>query len=63
MVIILINQKISKKNFNKIINTKQQNVFPFNNNDLKNTEKIEKKYIDKNFNRNISAKNIKNNKI
>ena len=63
MVIILINQKISKKNFNKIINTKQQNVFPFNNNDLKNTEKIEKKYIDKNFNRIISAKNIKNNKI
>ena len=59
-----INKSENKeKNFNKIINTKQQNAFPFNNNDLKNTEKIEKKYIDKDFNRIISAKNIKNNKI
>ena len=51
------------KNFNKIINTKQQNVFPLNNYDLKNMGKIEKKYINKNLSRIISAKNIKNNKI
>ena len=51
-----------QKSFNKILNTKQQNVFPMNSNDFKNLGQIEKKYVNKNFNRITSAKNMKNNK-
>ena len=51
-----------QKSFNKILNTKQQNVFPMNSNDFKNLGQIEKKYVNKNLNRITSAKNMKNNK-
>ena len=57
------NTEIKKKNFNKIINAKQQNAFSLNITDLKNMGQIDKKYANKNFNRIVSAKNIKNNKI
>ena len=57
------NTEIKKKNFNKIINAKQQNAFSLNSTDLKNMGQIDKKYANKNFNRIVSAKNIKNNKI
>jgi hypothetical protein len=57
------NTEIKKKNFNKIMNAKQQNAFSLNSTDLKNMGQIDKKYANKNFNRIVSAKNIKNNKI
>ena len=57
------NTEIKKKNINKIINAKQQNAFSFNSTDLKNMGQTDKKYGNKNFNRIVSAKNIKNNKI
>lgn len=57
------NTEIKKKNFNKIMNAKQQNAFSLNSIDLKNMGQIDKKYANKNFNRIVSAKNIKNNKI
>ena len=57
------NTEIKKKNINKIINANQQNAFSFNSTDLKNMEQTDKKYGHKNFNRIVSAKNIKNNKI
>jgi len=57
------NTEIKKKNINKIINAKQQNAFSFNSTDLKNMGQTDKKYGHKNFNRIVSAKNIKNNKI
>ena len=57
------NTEIKKKNFNKIMNAKQQNAFSLNSTDLKNIGQIDKKYANKNFNRIVSAKNIKNNKI
>ena len=57
------NTEIKKKNINKIINAKQQNAFSFNSTDLKNIGQTDKKYGNKNFNRIVSAKNIKNNKI
>ena len=52
-----------QKSFNKIMNTKKQNTFSLNEKDLKNKAQFEKKYLNRNFNRIISAKNIKNNKI
>ena len=57
------NTEIKKKIFNKIMNAKQQNAFSLNSTDLKNMGQIDKKYANKNFNRIVSAKNIKNNKI
>lgn len=45
------------------MNAKQQNAFSLNSTDLKNMGQIDKKYANKNFNRIVSAKNIKNNKI
>ena len=57
------NTEIKKKTINKIINAKQQNAFSFNSTDLKNMGQTDKKYGNKNFNRIVSAKNIKNNKI
>ena len=52
-----------QKTFNKIMNTKQQNAFSLNGKDLKNVTQFEKKYLNKNFSRITSAKNIKNTKI